>query len=174
MGAFLLIGFGAAIRLPGWRHAPALSGATHTIMHPLRRLFAVAVLTLVTVACSGTPTSPSDPSTGGRSTGASLIGTWDGTVSNHPGSYGYGPVRSFVLRLNNEPSASGYIGQWSDNLGCTSSAVIGSVTRTTTGISVESLRCTDGDFYLTWTSASATVVSGTCRGSGCTFRMVRR
>jgi hypothetical protein len=105
----------------------------------------------------------------------SLVGTWDGVVFNHPGSLGRGPIRSFVLRIDRNPSSgSGSYGLWTDNLGCKSTnvqAFFGTGGRVT--ISIESLACNDGDFSLFVTSAVGNVLQGTCRGS-CTFRMTRR
>ncbi len=104
----------------------------------------------------------------------SMMGTWDGVVSNHPGSLNHGPIASFVLRLAAEPGGSQPIGQWSDNLGCSSAAVYGFVSSGVPTISVESLRCNDGDFWMQATSIVGNVASGRCRGGSCTFRMVRR
>ena len=42
-------------------------------------------------------------------------------------------------------------------------------------ISMESLSCNDGDFVLTITSSTPTVVEGRCNaGPNCSFRMTRR
>lgn len=156
-------------------------------MRHIRFALAIATLSLTAIACSNTPTSPTSTATTNRTSTStppaptpaptptsSLIGTWDGTVSSHPGSAFYGPITSFVLRLTAEPSSSGYIGQWSDNLGCSSGAVIGLVSGGTPSLSVESLRCNDGDFWMQLTSISGNTASGRCRGGSCTFRMVRR
>ena len=58
----------------------------------------------------------------GTTTLPPLVGTWDGQVFNHPGSFGYGPVTSFVLRIDAQPpNGNQRLGRWQDNLGCTSS-----------------------------------------------------
>jgi predicted phage tail protein len=106
----------------------------------------------------------------------SLVGTWDGVVFNHPGSFGRPPITSFVLTVTRQPTAGIFTraGSWADNLGCRSSNVVPYLTSSGAAvISIESLACNDGDFTMTVTSAAGAVVQGTCRGA-CTFRMTKR
>lgn len=105
----------------------------------------------------------------------SFRGTWDGLVFNHPGSFGYGPITSFVLTFNAEPPSNNVnsIGVWTDNLGCRNPQVQAGTSRGVFYISSESLRCNDGDFTMSVTAATGNTLTGTCRG-GCTFRMTKR
>lgn len=108
----------------------------------------------------------------------SLIGMWDGVVFNHPGSFGNGPITNFLMTITREPVRNSFTpgGTWRDNLGCQSNNVVPFISGSgagTVGISVESLRCNDGDFTMTITSIVGNVVQGTCRGN-CRFRMTKR
>jgi hypothetical protein len=64
-------------------------------------------------------------------------------------------------------------GVWTDNQGCRTSLIAGGV-RVLPFISIEQLACNDGDFVLTITSRTASVVEGRCSaGPNCAFRMTR-
>ena len=133
------------------------------------------VRVVATNACGVSPASNEVSFTTGT-TLPPMVGTWDGQVFNHPGSFGRGPLTSFVLRIDAQPpNGNQRLGRWQDNLGCTNSNVFGyAAPGTLLTISVESLSCTDGDFWLRVTSASGNVLQGTCRGGPCTFRMTKR
>lgn len=108
--------------------------------------------------------------------GATLVGTWNGTVSNYVKPYPWTPITSFQLTLNADPSGPGgrLPGSWSDNTGCRSTLIAGGVS-VLPYVSIEQLACNDGDFILTITSSTATVVEGRCNsGPDCSFRMTRQ
>jgi hypothetical protein len=105
----------------------------------------------------------------------SMVGVWDGQVFNHPGSFGHGPITSFILTINAQPPNGGRsIGNWRDNLGCSNNFVIPFISAGTLTVSIESLNCNDGDFWLKMTGGSGNVLQGPCKGGACTFRMVKR
>ena len=105
----------------------------------------------------------------------SMIGIWDGQVFNHPGSFGHGPITNFILTINAQPPNGGRsIGNWRDNLGCSNNFVIPFFSAGTLTVSIESLNCNDGDFWLKMTGGSGNVLQGPCKGGACTFRMVKR
>jgi hypothetical protein len=104
-----------------------------------------------------------------------MVGTWDGQVFNHPGSFGNGPITNFILTINAQPpNGNQRLGRWQDNLGCVSNNVFGLISSGALTLSVESLACTDGDFWLKVTGGAGNVLQGTCKGGPCTFRMVKR
>jgi hypothetical protein len=108
--------------------------------------------------------------------GSSLVGTCSGTVSNYSQPFPWTPITSFQLTLNANPTgAGGFLpGLWTDNKGCRSTLIAGGI-NILPYISIESLACNDGDFVLTITSSTATVVEGRCNaGPSCSFRMTRR
>ena len=127
-------------------------------------------------ACGQSPPTPDIVFTVAPPGGASLIGTWAGTVTGYSQPFPWTPITSFVLTLNANPSGPGgsLPGGWTDNKGCRSSLIAGGI-RVLPFISIEQLSCNDGDFLLTITSSTATVVEGRCNaGPNCTFRMTRR
>jgi hypothetical protein len=108
--------------------------------------------------------------------GSTLAGTWVGTVSNYSQPFPWTPITSFQLTLNANPSSPGgpLPGLWIDNKGCRSTLIAGGIT-VLPYVSIESLACNDGDFVLTITSSTPTVVEGRCNaGPNCSFRMTRR
>jgi hypothetical protein len=109
--------------------------------------------------------------------GASLVGTWSGTVSNYTKPYPYPPITSFELTLNNEPTPTSTTlsGLWVDNKGCRTESIVGGISGLPV-IAIESLVCNDsGDFVLTVQSNNGAVAEGRCNsGPNCTFRMTRR
>jgi hypothetical protein len=105
----------------------------------------------------------------------SMVGIWDGQVFNHPGTFGHGPVTNFILTINAQPpNGNQRLGRWQDNLGCVSNNVYGLISSGALTLTIESLACTDGDFFLKPTGGSGNVLQGTCKGGPCTFRMVKR
>ena len=129
-----------------------------------------------TNVCGASPPSPQVAFTVPAPPLPSMIGTWDGVVSGHPGSFGRGPITSFVLLISRQPTRNNIApgGQWADNLGCRSNLVVPFLTSNNVPvISIESLACNDGDFTLTVTGAAGNLAQGTCRG-GCTFVMRKR
>jgi hypothetical protein len=107
---------------------------------------------------------------------SSLIGTWMGTVSNYTKPYPWTPITSFTLTLNANPSGAGtrLPGLWTDNKGCRSTLIVGGI-NVLPFVSIEQLACNDGDFIMTITSSTATVVEGRCNsGPDCSFRMTRQ
>lgn len=108
--------------------------------------------------------------------GARLVGTWVGTVSNYSQPFPWSPITSFQLTLNAEPTwTSSFLGGlWTDNKGCRWGLIAGGI-EGVPFISMESLPCNDGDFVLTVLSNNGSVATGRCNiGPNCTFRMTRR
>lgn len=105
----------------------------------------------------------------------SLVGTWNGTITGYTKPYPWTPITSFRLTLGRDPLVVGQSlnGTWSDNKGCRNNRVF-AAGNVLPAISIESLECNDGDFLLTVTNRSTTLVEGVC-GSGpdCRFRMTR-
>jgi hypothetical protein len=127
-------------------------------------------------ACGQSPVTPDIAFTVAPPGGASLIGTWVGTVSDYSQPFPWTPITSFQLTLNANPSGPGgpLPGLWTDNKGCRSTLIAGGIT-VLPYISIESLACNDGDFVLTITSSTSSVVEGRCNaGPNCRFRMTRR
>jgi hypothetical protein len=127
-------------------------------------------------ACGATPFGSEISFTVLPPSNASLIGTWNGTVSHYTKPCPWTPITSFQLTLNANPSGTGgpLPGVWSDNKGCRNSRIFGSA-GALPSISMESLECNDGDFILTIAFRSATVVEGRCNsGPACRFRMTRQ
>jgi hypothetical protein len=109
----------------------------------------------------------------------SLIGTWDGTITNHEPRFGR-VITSFTLVLNaNPPFTGSTFGRFtSASAGCNHVLLAGYYNSTTgaPAISMESMSCTDGDFGLVMEALSASVAEGPCAlgGPNCRFRMIRR
>lgn len=126
-------------------------------------------------SCGQSPFTPDVEFTVTPPGGSSLIGTWSGTVSNYSQPFPWTPITSFQLTLNANPTAAtGFLpGLWTDNKGCRSTAIAGGI-NILPFISMESLACNDGDFVLTVTSSTPSVVQGRCNaGPNCSFRMTR-
>jgi hypothetical protein len=105
----------------------------------------------------------------------SMVGIWDGQVFNHPGTFGHGPITGFVLRVDAQPpNGNRPLGRWQDNLGCVNTNVFGLISGGVLTLSMESLSCADGDFWLKVTGGGGNLLQGTCKGGPCTFRMVKR
>jgi hypothetical protein len=107
---------------------------------------------------------------------ASLVGTWNGTVSNYTKPYPWTPITSFQLMLGANPSGFGsqLPGLWVDDKGCRSTRTFGGIDGLPF-VSIEELPCNDGDFTMRITSRTATVVEGRCNsGPNCSFRMTRQ
>lgn len=108
----------------------------------------------------------------------SLIGTWDGTVTNHVPRPSGRLITNFTLQLNaNPPFAGRTFGRFT-SAGCDHFLLAGFY-QTSTGaphISMESLACTDGDFGLIMETLSATTAEGPCSlgGPNCRFSMKKR
>jgi hypothetical protein len=127
-------------------------------------------------ACGQSPFTPDIEFYVAPPGGSSLIGRWSGTVSNYSQPFPWTPITSFQLTLGADPTVtSGRLpGLWIDNKGCQSTLIVGG-TRILPYISMESLPCNDGDFVLTITSSTPTVVEGRCNaGPNCSFRMTRQ
>jgi hypothetical protein len=127
-------------------------------------------------ACGPSPYSTEVSFTVRPDSGARLLGTWVGTVSNYSQPFPWSPITSFQLTLNTEPSwtTSFLGGSWIDNKGCRWGLIAGGI-EGVPYISMESLPCNDGDFVLTVLSNTGSVATGTCNaGPNCTFRMTRR
>lgn len=108
--------------------------------------------------------------------GATLVGTWSGTVSNYSQPFPWPAITSFQLTLNTEPTwtIGPLSGLWIDNRGCRHSLIAGGFDPLPF-VSMESLPCNDGDFVLSVQSNTGSVVTGRCNiGPDCTFRMTRR
>ena len=127
-------------------------------------------------ACGQSPSTPDIVFTVAPPSGATLVGTWAGTVSNYSQPFPWTPITSFQLTLNANPTGPGGFlpGLWTDNKGCRSTLIAGGA-RVFPYISIEQLSCNDGDFVLTLQSNTGTVAEGRCNaGPNCTFRMTRR
>jgi hypothetical protein len=126
-------------------------------------------------SCGQSPFTPDIQFTVAPPGNASLIGTWAGIVTNYSQPFPWTPITSFQLTLNANPTGpSGFLpGVWTDNQGCRTSLIAGGV-RVLPFISIEQLACNDGDFVLTITSSTTSVVEGRCSaGPNCAFRMTR-
>jgi hypothetical protein len=126
--------------------------------------------------CGQSPFTPDITFTVAPPGGSSLVGTWSGTVSNYSQPFPWTPITSFQLTLNANPTSAGgnLPGLWTDNKGCRSTLIAGGI-NVLPYVSMESLACNDGDFVLTITSSTPTVVEGRCNaGPNCSFRMTRR
>lgn len=108
----------------------------------------------------------------------SVVGTWDGTITNHvPRSSGR-LITNFTLQLNRElPFSSSSAGRFTAT-GCNHFMLFGGYSSGTgmPFVSMESMACTDGDFGLSFETMSATTIEGPCilGGPSCRFRMTRR
>lgn len=108
----------------------------------------------------------------------SLIGTWDGTITNHVPRGTGRLITSFTLQLNaNPPFGGSTFGRFTSSF-CNHTLLAGYYS-TSTGapaVSMESMLCTDGDFGLVMETMSATMAEGPCSlgGPDCRFTMRKR
>ena len=102
----------------------------------------------------------------------SLVGTWDGVVFNHPGSFGHGPLTAFVLTITRQPtpatSPAVARGLTTSAAGRTSSCHTSRIAGAAT-VSIESLACNDGDFVLTIAARRRERRSGNVPGTAAPF-----
>jgi hypothetical protein len=108
----------------------------------------------------------------------SLIGTWDGLVTNHVPRPSGRLITSFTLQLNSNPPFLGFSFGRFTSANCNHTGLAGYYV-TSTGapaISMESMSCTDGDFGLVLETLSATTAEGPCSlgGPNCRFSMKKR
>jgi hypothetical protein len=106
----------------------------------------------------------------------SMIGIWDGTITNHvPRGLGR-LITTFTLQLNANPPFIGTTFARFVSTACNHTAIVGyyDTASGAPAVSMESMLCTDGDFGLVMETLTATTAEGPCTNGGPNYRFSMR